>query len=398
MSEAALRHNNPGNPNSPGTDAATAADARPLRIAFAGGGTGGHLMTGLTVACRIAEQLPEAEIVFFGSQGGLEQRIVAQHGFRLEQIKTQKRKSGLWRLPLFALRSIGSLFSAHFAVGRFKPDVIVGLGGFASAFPAISASLRGIPIVLLEQNVLPGRANRLLSRWAESIECQWEESVEYFKAGQPIQFSGNPVREEIFPGRREAQYEVFGLSAGRKTVLVTGGSQGALSVNELFVCGLSTLEQMADSIQVIHCAGEFSVDMVKKAYAGSTVPNYVCAYLEDMAAAYAVADLVIARAGGTTIAELTAAGIPAVLIPLPTAADDHQRLNAEAMAAHGAALVAHQRDLSSESLFEIIRECLGDDSKLQQMKSNALAMSKPNAAVEIAERICRLARRGGEDA
>ncbi|MEW6358231.1 MAG: undecaprenyldiphospho-muramoylpentapeptide beta-N-acetylglucosaminyltransferase [Planctomycetota bacterium] len=365
--------------------------ARPLRIAFAGGGTGGHLMPGVTVAQAVAERMPEAEIVFFGTQGGLEQRIVAQHGFRLEQIKTEKRKSGWLHLPMFALRSVGSLFSAHFAVGRFEPDVIVGLGGFGCVFPALSAVLRGIPIILLEQNVLPGRANRLLSRWARSIECQWEESATYFKKGRPLRFSGNPVRGEIFPGRREARYDFFGLSPDKKTLLVTGGSQGALSVNELFVGGLKRYDEMADRIQVIHCAGEVSVDMVKSAYASSVVANYVCSYLEDMAAAYAVTDLVIARAGGTTIAELTAAGIPSILIPLPTAADDHQRLNAEAMAAHGAAVVAHQDGLTTDKLFDMVRGLLSDEERLKKMRQSVLAMGKPNATSDIAARICEIA-------
>ncbi|NOZ23230.1 MAG: undecaprenyldiphospho-muramoylpentapeptide beta-N-acetylglucosaminyltransferase, partial [Planctomycetes bacterium] len=371
--------------------------AKRLRIAFAGGGTGGHLMPGVTVARAVAERMPEAEIVFFGTQGGLEQRIVAQHGFRLEQIKTEKRKSGWRRLPMFALRSIGSLIRAHFAVGRFEPDVIVGLGGFGCVFPALSGILRGAPIVLLEQNVLPGRANRLLSRWARSIECQWEESAAYLKKGAPVRHSGNPVRDEIFPGRREARYDFFGLSPNKKTLLVTGGSQGALSVNELFVGALKRYEEMADRIQVVHCAGEVSVDRVKSAYASSSVVNHVCSYLEDMAAAYAIADLVIARAGGTTIAELTAAGMPAILIPLPTAADDHQRLNAEVMTAHGAAITAHQGDLTPDKLFEIVRDLLSDEKRLGEMRRNALAMGKPDATKDIAERICKIALGEVED-
>ena len=394
MSDTAIPHNGMGPAPQP---AAAQSCAKRPRIAFAGGGTGGHLMPGVTVARAVAERMPEAEIVFFGTQGGLEQRIVAQHGFRLEQIKTRKRKSGWRHLPMFAIRSIGSLISAHFAVGRFEPDVIVGLGGFGCVFPALSGMLRGTPIVLLEQNVLPGRANRLLSRWARTIECQWEESARYFKEGRPVRFSGNPVRDEIFPGRREARYDFFGFSPDRKTLLVTGGSQGALSVNELFVGALKRYDEMADRIQVIHCAGEVSVDMVKSAYASSVMPHYVCSYLEDMGAAYAIADLVIARAGGTTIAELTAAGLPAVLIPLPTAADDHQRLNAEAMGDHGAAIVAHQKDLTPDGLFETVQSLLSDEKRLGEMKGNARAMGKPKAMADIAERICKIALGEAED-
>ena len=392
MSEAAIRQTGvePAQAGAP-VEQAVAERLGPVRIVFAGGGTGGHLMPGLTVARAIADRMPAAELIFFGTQGDLEQRIVAQHGFRLAQIKTAKRNPGWWRLPGLAVGWMASLVRAHLAVGRFGPDVIVGLGGFGSVFPGLSGALRGIRLVLLEQNVLPGRVTRVLSRWAQTIECQWEESAQYFKAGRPLRFSGNPVREEIFPGRREARHDLFGLSPEKKTLLVTGGSQGALSVNELFIGALERLEGMAGSIQVIHCAGEFSVDRVREGYRSSKVAHYVCSYLEDMASAYAIADLVIARAGGTTIAELAAAGLPAVLIPLPTAADDHQRLNAEAMQRRGAAIVAHQKDLTSDRLAEIICDLLGDESRLAEMKKCALAMSKPEATTEIAGRICEIA-------
>jgi UDP-N-acetylglucosamine--N-acetylmuramyl-(pentapeptide) pyrophosphoryl-undecaprenol N-acetylglucosamine transferase len=348
-------------------------------------------MPGVTVAKELIRQFPDAEVLFFGTQGELEKKVVGGANLRLQQIYTEKRGGSLLNLPVYALRSVISFVGACRAVREFDPDVLVGLGGYGCVFPVLAASLRKIPTVLLEQNVLPGRANRFLVRWADEIDCMWPESAAYLGHRANVCVTGNPVRDSVFSANREEAVRFFGLSPDKKTLFITGGSLGALRMNQLVIEALPELENMADQLQVIHCTGEISYTMVSAAYKGSPLKSHVVSYLEQMALAYAISDLAICRAGGTTIAELLAAGVPSLLIPLPTAAEDHQRLNAEAVERGGACVVAHQKDLTGEKLAVMVRELLQSD-KLRQMRAAALQMAHRDAAKVIVDRICRLVR------
>jgi len=384
----------PPSPAGEPQDARCAADSLAgLRVALAGGGTGGHLMPGVATAAAVRERIPDAEILFFGTQGDLEKQIVSQYNFPLRQIHTMKRGGGLKALPKLLLSSLRSLIEAYFAVRRFRPDIIVGLGGFGCVFPALAGAVRGIPFILLEQNVLPGFSTRWLSRLAAEVDCQWAESEAHLSKRAVVRVTGNPVRKEIIEKSRHPDYARFGFSAEKKTLLVTGGSQGALRVNELIVECLPFFEKEKHRLQVLHCTGKVSYDFVRKAYERYSITRHVCEYLDDMAAAYAVTDLAVSRAGGTTIAELTCTGIPSVLIPLPTAADDHQRLNGEALAARGAAVCLVQAELTGEKLWSVIRDILFDEERLARIKQAAADAGVPEAADVVLQRICAVASR-----
>jgi UDP-N-acetylglucosamine--N-acetylmuramyl-(pentapeptide) pyrophosphoryl-undecaprenol N-acetylglucosamine transferase len=362
-----------------------------MKIAFAGGGTAGHLMPGVTVATEVIKRFPDADIVFFGTQGDLEKRVVGGANLRLQQIYTEKRGGSILNLPVYAIRSLVSFVRACRAVREFDPDVLVGLGGFGCVFPVLAASLRRIPTILLEQNVLPGRANRFLAHWANEIDCMWSESAAYLGHKTNVCVTGNPVREAVFTCTREEAARFFGLEPEKKTLFITGGSLGALRMNQIVVEALPTLSQMAGELQIIHCTGELSYRTVSAAYKGSPLKSYVVSYLDKMPLAYALSDLAICRAGGTTIAELLAAGVPSILIPLPTAAEDHQRLNAEAVERGGAGVLADQNSLTGEKLAGIVREMLSGE-RLKQMRAAAAAMARRDAAKMIVERICGLVR------
>ena len=358
-----------------------------MRIAFAGGGTAGHLMPGVTVATELMKRFPDADIVFLGTQGDLEKRVIGGAHLRLQQIYTEKRGGSILNLPVYAMRSLVSFVRACRAVREFDPDVLVGLGGFGCVFPVLAASLRRIPTILLEQNVLPGRANRFLARWTTEIDCMWSESAAYLGHKTNVCVTGNPVREAVFTCTREEAAKFFGLDPNKKTLFVTGGSLGALRMNQIVIEALPELGKMADELQVIHCTGDPSYTMVSAAYKGSPLKNYVVNYLDKMPLAYAISDLAICRAGGTTIAELLASGVPSILIPLPTAAEDHQRLNAEAVEHGGAGILAHQNSLTGEKLAGIVRELLRGD-RLNKMREAATAMARRDAAKAVVERIC----------
>jgi UDP-N-acetylglucosamine--N-acetylmuramyl-(pentapeptide) pyrophosphoryl-undecaprenol N-acetylglucosamine transferase len=369
-----------------------AADATLLarmRVAFAGGGTGGHLMPGVTVAKELMKKFPDADVVFFGTQGDLEKKVVGAAGLALQQIYTEKRGGSILNLPVYAFRSVVSFARACRAVKDFAPDLVVGLGGFGSVFPVLAASMRGTPTLLLEQNVLPGRANRFLAHWADEIACMWPESASYLGRGAYVCVTGNPVREAIFSATREEAAQFFGLSPEKKTLFITGGSLGAMRMNQIVVEAIPELDKLADSLQVIHCTGDLSYKLVLPAYKDSALKACVRSFLQEMHLAYAMSDLAVCRAGGTTIAELMAAGVPSILIPLPSAAEDHQRLNAEAVERGGAAVVAPQQDLTGEKLAAIVRDLLRGD-KLPRMRAAAAAMARRDAAKTIVDRICRL--------
>ena len=363
-----------------------------MKIALAGGGTAGHLMPGVTVALALMKRFPDADVVFFGTQGELEKRVVGGANLRLQQIYTEKRGGSILNLPVYAMRSVVSFVRACKAVKEYDPDVLVGLGGFGCVFPVLAASLRRVPTMLLEQNVLPGRANRFLARWTDEIDCMWAESAEYLGHKTNVCVTGNPVREAVFTATREEAAKFFGLSLEKKTLFITGGSLGALRMNQIVVEALPELGKMADQLQVIHCTGDISYATVNAAYKGSPLKSYVVNFLDKMPLAYAISDLAICRAGGTTIAELLASGVPSILIPLPTAAEDHQRLNAEAVERGGAAVVADQNSLTGEKLAGIVRGMMSSD-RLQTMRAAASQMARRDAAKVIVERISGLVRK-----
>ena len=361
-----------------------------MKIAFAGGGTAGHLMVGLSTAEEIRSRFSEAEIIFFGTDREFEKRCVEQRGFRFRQMHAKKwGKSFKHLFPFLIATGIG-IVESLVALRRFNPDIVVGLGGYVSVAPIIAAKLLSIPSVLLEQNVIPGKANRFLAKWVDEVYCHWRGSLKWFNKAKVVRVTGTPIRKDILYSQRCRSAEKFGLSSSKKTILVTGGSQGAQAINEVILRCLPKLEPLSSELQIIHCTGEYGYEAAKAAYKQTDINAFVCSFLDDMGAAFSMTDIIICRAGATTIAEITAIGIPAILIPYPHAADNHQYWNAMELASNGGGYLLQQIDLTPEKIIELITDLFNNKEKYDRMKMFNKGMGMPNAATKVVDNICRV--------
>lgn len=369
-----------------------------VRVLFAGGGTGGHLYPGIALALALQEGDDPADSLFLCSNRGLDEREARRYGFSAEPVPAMRWR-GLRSLPAVALGMAAGMAKTAWLLARrgSLPSITVGLGGYASFAPALLTRLLGRPVVLLEQNVVPGRANRILSRLATRVYAQWEESLTRFPDPSRVRCEGNPVRPEMTErdradqqaGRARARV-AFGLDPVAPVVAVLGGSQGSRSLNEAIVGAAPALACVG--AQVVHLLGRGNDrEAAEAAYAAAGVNARVEEYCDRMGELYAAMDLAVCRAGGTTIAELTAVGVPAVLVPYPHAAEDHQRANARALAARGAAVVVEEGEITPESLGEVLRRILGDRSRLAAMQAAARAAGRPGAARRLADEVRRLA-------
>ena len=361
-----------------------------MKIAFAGGGTAGHLMVGLSTAEEIRSRFSEAEIIFFGTDREFEKRCVEQRGFRFRQMHAKKwGKSFKHLFPFIIATGIG-IVESLIALRRFNPDIVVGLGGYVSVAPIIAAKLLSIPSVLLEQNLIPGKANRFLAKWVDEVYCHWRGSLKWFNKAKVVRVTGTPIRKDILYSQKCRSAEKFGLSSSKKTILVTGGSQGAQAINEVILRCLPKLEPLSSELQIIHCTGEYGYEAAKAAYKQTDINAFVCSFLDDMGAAFSMTDIIICRAGATTIAEITAIGIPAILIPYPHAADNHQYWNAMELASNGGGYLLQQIDLTPEKIIELITDLFNNKEKYDRMKMFNKGMGMPNAATKVVDNICRV--------
>src|SRR5947208_11305211 len=316
-----------------------------VRVVIAGGGTGGHLYPGIAVAREIVSRRPDAQISFAGTARGIEARVVPREGFALDVIRSGglKGKSVADRARGAVLLPLGFADAWRLLSVR-RPHLVIGVGGYSSGPVVLAAALRGMPTMLLEQNAVPGLTNRLLARVVRAAAVTFDSSRPFF--GSNAFVSGNPVRPE-FLDRAEPRTE----SAGDDTrVLVFGGSQGAHAINMAMVEAAAELAAGGSHLRLTHQTGERDVEMVRAAYRQAGLEADVEPFLYDMGRQLGQADVIVCRAGATTLAEITAAGKAAILIPLPTATDDHQRKNAEALAAAGAAEVLLQQDVTGPVL------------------------------------------------
>lgn len=360
-----------------------------VRVLVAGGGTGGHLYPGIAVARAVMAAAPGSVVTFVGTAAGIESRVVPREGFELDTI----RSAGLKGKSMSALaRGVGlvplSLLDAWRVIGRRSPQVVVGVGGYSSGPVVLLAALRGIRTMVLEQNAVPGLANRSVARLVDAAAVTYEQSLRWFPRGAFV--AGNPVREGFL---RVAGDAGRATEAGRgRRVLVFGGSQGATAINDAMVSAAPALARAQPAIALTHQTGDRDLARVRAAYEQAGLKARVEPFLHEMDREMAGADLVVSRAGATTLAELTACGRPAVLVPLPTATDDHQRKNAEALAATGAAEVIEQAGLTGARLAERLLALLDDGPRLERMGAAARAAARPDAARVTAERVIALAR------
>src|SRR5688500_7949464 len=364
-----------------------------LRVVIAGGGTGGHLYPGIAVA-RELQKLADAKVTFAGTSAGIEARVVPHEGFELDVI----RSAGLKGKSLKALMRGATLvplgiLDARRLLARRAPDVVIGVGGYSSGPVVLAAVMRGIPTLVMEQNAVPGFTNRTLAKFVRAAAVTWPETVQHF--GEKAFVSGNPVRAEFLQtveGTNAAtERDERGTRPAR--VLIFGGSQGAHAINVAMVAAAPELVRRHAGLEIVHQTGAADLDMVDGGYKRAGIAARVEPFLYAMDREMNAADLVICRAGATTLAELAAAAKPAILVPLPTAADDHQRRNAEATARAGAAVVLEQAQLKGDTLAAEISRLVGDAALRARMSAAAHALAKPDAARVIAERVIALARR-----
>lgn len=361
------------------------ASEKGARFLMAGGGTGGHIIPALAIADALKGGYG-AEILFVGTARGLESRLVPQAGYRLELIRAGQlnrvslgtRLKTVLDLPRGLAQCLGLL-------GEFRAGAVIGVGGYASGPMMAAAVLRGVPTLAFEPNAVPGMANRLVGRWVKAAAVNFAPAAKYFRGAQ---VTGIPVREEFFRlKRREAE--------GAPHLLVFGGSQGARALNEAMPKIAAILLKMIPELTILHQAGARHAEATQAAYEKSGAPRdrwQVAAFLDDMPRRFEGADLVLSRSGASTVAELCAAGKPAMLIPFPLAADDHQRRNAEEMVQAGAAMILLEPELTPEKLLWGLTALLGDPTRLREMGERARGLAHPDAAERIAGMAMEVAR------
>lgn len=363
-----------------------------FRVYMAGGGTGGHLFPGISLAQAIRSKELDAEIKFIISGRKLDGSLLEDKGFACVRIEQRHLPQHPKQLGEFMLTNARALWQVARLILKDRPDVIVGLGGYASFAAAAAAKLCGVPLVLLEQNVVPGKANRTLALAADRVFCQWKQAARYFLRRDNLRFKGNPVRESLRKLSKGIARARLGLSTDCRTLLVLGGSQGASALNNAMTSALPSMNGEAESVQVIHLAGKTEAELVRRSYADAGVRASVHDFLMEMQLAYSAADLAFCRAGGTTIAELTAMGLPCVLVPFPHATQNHQLANATSLASIGAAVVLEEKDITTAAIRKTVFGTLADEETLARMSACARLAGRPAAASEIAESIIGLFR------
>jgi UDP-N-acetylglucosamine--N-acetylmuramyl-(pentapeptide) pyrophosphoryl-undecaprenol N-acetylglucosamine transferase len=351
-----------------------------MRAILAGGGTGGHVIPALAIANELKKSYG-AEVLFIGTARGIENRLVPAAGYPLQLVRVGALKNvSLMTRAKTAFDLPRAVWDASRMLNQFAPDVVIGVGGYASGPAMLAAVVKHIPTLALEPNVVPGFANRVVARFVSGAAVHFEETAKYFRHAE---VTGVPVRQAFF--------EIPAKPAGTPTLLVFGGSQGAHAINEAMIRCLPELRRQASGIHIIHQTGERDYNDALAAYKSLGESAEVFKFIEDMPAAFSRADLVVCRSGASTVAEITAAGKPAIFVPFPRAADDHQRVNAEALARSGAAVVVEESKLEGVWLAETIAALLGDTRRLQVMSEAARGLAHPNAARDIAALAARVA-------
>jgi UDP-N-acetylglucosamine--N-acetylmuramyl-(pentapeptide) pyrophosphoryl-undecaprenol N-acetylglucosamine transferase len=348
-----------------------------MRLIVAGGGTGGHLFPGIAVAEEWLYRSPENEVLFVGTERGIEARTLPRLGYRLELISAAgvRGKGGLSQMKGMALL-LYAYAQSRSILRQFRPDAVLGVGGYASGPLVLAARGMQLPCYIHEQNAIPGFTNKVLARIARRVFVSFEHSQKFFPAEKTV-LSGNPLRRQILE-----QVAAAGEKRGgdRFSLLVFGGSLGAHSINSAMVEAAPLLSQQKGSLRILHQTGEKDMEEVRTAYATAGLEAEVLPFIEDMAAAYGEADLIVCRAGATTVAEVTACGKPCIFIPFPHAVDDHQRRNADALLNRGAGFMFLERELTGPKLAEMVLTLMGDPPLLARTAAAARGLARLDAA------------------
>lgn len=365
-----------------------------IKVMFAGGKTGGHIFPAIAMALEFRKRYSQGKLVFVGTKGGMEERIVPHYGFRLSLIQTKglSRRSYISNL-LLPFHLFKGFYQAQKILNREKPSLVVGTGGYVS-FPAVMlACLKNIPTMIQEQNSYPGISTRILASFVDKVCLSYAESLRYFPAGKKFSVIGNPIREILIRKERNQALREFRLEEDRKTIFVFGGSQGSRALNQTF---LGCLGLLKPDWQILWQTGDRDFPEVSGKMKEKEVAAAVHPFIQDMGSAYAASDLVISRAGALTLAEITACGKPSILIPFPFATADHQRHNAEALQRKGAAKMILEKNLTAERLAAEISSLLSDETELKRMAERSGRMGKPQAASMLVQEMEKLLKKNGK--
>ena len=366
-----------------------------MKVAIAGGGTGGHIYPAVAVIDRLREEGHKVDASFVGTSRGLEGGIVPRLGYRMHRIISRPLPTKKGVVLAFSLGCAFVGFVQSLVILAFeRPNVAIGTGGYASGPFMLAARVMGVPTILVEPNSIPGRTTMMLARYVDEIALGFKESVRCFVRGTNLRVTGIPIRTNLLDRTRESGIGKFGLDTSKKTVFVFGGSRGASSINRAFVEAAKALEERGD-LQFVVQTGERDFPYVAGAIKDLAITCKVYPYIEDIGFAYAAGELVVARAGAGAIAEITACGLPSILIPYPHATARHQEANARLLEANGAASVILDEDLNGETLARTIVSIIDDPDRMNNMSRNSRDLGRPDAAGQIAARMIELAVRKG---
>jgi UDP-N-acetylglucosamine--N-acetylmuramyl-(pentapeptide) pyrophosphoryl-undecaprenol N-acetylglucosamine transferase len=356
-----------------------------MNIVIAGGGTGGHLFPALAIAGELNKRFDDVKTTFVGTAKGIEAKIVPKEGYDVRFIRSEGLMGkNVYRTARSILKVPLSLKDSYMILKDLNPDLVFGVGGYSSGPVLMCAKLMGIPTMIHEQNSLPGLANRVLGKFVDTIAVTYHESINYFSRERTY-LTGNPVRDEILKGEKERGYKTFSLDRDLFTIFIFGGSSGATHINKAVGESLVYLEPFRDSIQFLHQTGERDYDAVLEIYRSREFKGTVVPFAYEMADAYKVADLIISRAGATTLAELTATGKAAILVPYPYAAGNHQEVNARKLLDIGAARMILDRDLNGKTLSDLIKYMLEDPDAISEMERTSKSLGSPDATKKVVE-------------
>lgn len=370
-----------------------------MRIIITGGGTGGHLFPALAVAEALRCRRPDAEILFVGGDR-IEARVVPAEGWPFARIRARglPRRPGLAAASALATTAVGTLEALRL-LRRWRPDAVVATGGYVCVPVGCAAAMLGVPLGVQEQNVCPGLATRLVARWARWVSVPHAEAAARVKARR-TEVTGIPLRRRALEGDRERGLGRWGLDPGRFTLLVLGGSQGAMSLNQA-VCRLGDLLMFEPGVQILHQTGAEHGHWVRREigrreHVGPPALRHVAVpFLDDIADAYACADLALSRAGACTLAEMAAWGLPSILVPYPSAAGGHQEDNARVLVRAGAAVIVPDADLGGGALVSVVQALLADSDRRKRMADAGRALGRPDASAAVADLVLDLGTPGG---
>ena len=360
-----------------------------MNIMISGGGTGGHIYPALTIY-KTLETMVDANFLYVGTERGLESRIVPKEGIPFTTLPVQglQRKLSLDTL-VTAGKTLSSLWKANQLISDFKPDIVIGTGGYVCGPLLLAAALRGIPTLIQEQNVVPGITNKILSRFVDMVAVGYEEAIPHFPSAKKVIYTGNPVRPSVVTANREEARAYFGLQDDQTAILVAGGSRGARSINTAMQAVHEHYKGRED-IKIIHATGTDEYSRVCESLGiqegdvySST--SHIVPYLDNMDMAMAASDMAIFRSGAIGLAELAVRGIPSILIPYPYAAADHQTFNAKAFVDAGASTMIVDKELNGTRLLQAVDAMLADQRCRKRMAEATLQLGKPEAAIEIAK-------------